>query len=83
MNSNIKIITSYLKGTKTIKGYFPIFVPSEDICNISEKENLSMEAINKQLDEGDTFGLVTQDSNNVNRTFFILDNDSESFYVEI
>ena len=71
MNPNIKIFNSYLKGTKTIKGYFPLFVPTEDICTITESNILSLEYIDKQLDEGDLYGLVTQDSNDVNKTFFI------------
>lgn len=73
MASNIKIFNSYLKGFKTLKGNFPVFISSSVLnCNNSQNltENISNDSdINEDLNNI----LMTSDSDEYNKKIILFD----------
>lgn len=78
MTSNITIFKSYLKGTKTIIGNFPVYINkniSSEGINICDKidTNYQTEQLTEELlKETGITGLVTQESNDVNTVLIVL-----------
>lgn len=65
MNSSIKIYNSYLKGTKTITGSFPIYFSNYELVdgvNTVETKNIQYD----QLSEIGRYFLLDQSSDDVN-----------------
>jgi hypothetical protein len=90
MTSNITVFKSYLKGTKTIKGYFPVYINQNissegvNVCDISEVVYTDKQLTEELLKETGIIGLVTQESNEVNTVLFVVQSgDSIQYYVEI
>ena len=60
MNSSIKIYNSYLKGTKTITGNFPIYFSSYELTNnITSEEK---EDILNQIREIESYYIISETS---------------------
>lgn len=78
MTSNITVFKSYLKGTKTIIGNFPVYINkniSSEGINICDKidTNYQTEQLTEELlKETGIIGLVTQESNDVNTVLIVL-----------
>jgi hypothetical protein len=91
MASNITVLNSYLKGTKTIKGSFPIYVNSTistegvNICSKGDVQYQKTEdIINILLKEDGSVGLSTQESDDINTVLFYVQPDNfELYYIEI
>jgi hypothetical protein len=90
MTSNITVFKSYLKGTKTIKGYFPIYINQNissegvNVCDISEVVYTDKQLTEELLKEQDVNRLITQESNDINTVLFVVQSgDSIQYYIEI
>jgi hypothetical protein len=87
MATNIKIFNSYIKGTKTIKGYFPIYTPDrEKNCNIEEEIQYQKTNIQESLEENELSALITQESDNINIILLLVDVDPstyKTYYIKI
>ena len=80
MADNIKLFNSYLKGFKTIKGSFPIFVSNSSL-ECKKSEIISSITVEYDLNESDKPALVTSESDNTNNTVIIFDiYDTEDYY---
>jgi hypothetical protein len=78
MTSNITVFKSYLKGTKTVVGNFPVYINnniSSDGSNICDKidTNYQTEQLTEELlKEIGVVGLVTQESDDVNTVLIVI-----------
>ena len=86
MATNIKIFNSYIKGTKTIKGYFPVYTPdTEKNCNIEEEINYQKSNISELLEENTGNALITQESDEINVILLLVNVGSSNvtYYIQI
>lgn len=87
MATNIKIFNSYIKGTKTIKGYFPVYTPdNEKNCNIEEEIQYQKTNIQESLEENELSALITQESDDINIILLLVDVDPstyKTYYIKI
>jgi hypothetical protein len=67
MNSSIQVFNSYLKGTNTIFGSFPIYLASSELnCNILKQKDIDLEDIDEILNESNQYYILTNESDDVN-----------------
>lgn len=90
MASNITIFNSYLKGTKTIKGSFPIYVNyniNEDgvnVCDIQQSIIDDRNQIQQALEEVKNIGLISQSSDSVDTVVYLVnDGDKNTKFIQI
>jgi hypothetical protein len=88
MATNIKIFNSYIKGTKTIKGYFPIYTPdNEKDCNIEEEISYQKSNIQELLEENTGNALITQESDELNVILLLVNvnvnSSNVTYYIQI
>lgn len=86
MNSSIKIYNSYLKGTNTIFGSFPIYVSSELNCNTITQSNKILNDTDELLNEYNQYYILSEESDDVNAIFIfvnITSNDEFQYILEI
>jgi thioredoxin-related protein len=80
MNSSIQVYNSYLKGTKTIFGSFPIYFSSyELICNKNKQILKEKQDIDELLSEFEVYYLISEESNDKNFEFFLINIDEDNF----
>lgn len=72
MNSSIKIYDSYLKGTNTIFGSFPIYVSSELNCNNINQSKEILNNTDELLSEYNQYYILSQESDDVNAVFIFV-----------
>jgi hypothetical protein len=67
MNSSIQVYNSYLKGTNTIFGSFPIYIASSELnCNLlNQKNNMTLTDVDEILNEFNQYYILTDESNDI------------------
>jgi hypothetical protein len=73
MATNIKIFNSYLKGFKTIKGNFPVFISSSVLNCETLKTNQVFNVEDENIKEDLYDILMTSDSNQHNQNIILFD----------
>ena len=67
MNSSVQVYNSYLKGTNTIFGSFPIYIASSELnCNILNQKNDIPLIDNEVLNEFDQYYILANESDDIN-----------------
>jgi hypothetical protein len=67
MNSSVQVYNSYLKGTNTIFGSFPIYIASSELnCNILNQKNDIPLIDNEVLKEFDQYYILANESDDIN-----------------
>lgn len=85
MADNIKIFNSYLKGFKTIKGNFPVFISSSILNCKTLNENQVFNDDDENIKENLDNVLMTSDSNEYNRNIILFDiyDNGEYYFVSL
>ncbi len=84
MNSSIQVYNSYLKGTNTIFGSFPIYISSSELnCNLLNQQKEITSNVNEILNEFNQYYLLAEESNDVNAIFIFVNiaQDDEFEYI--
>lgn len=66
MNSSIKIYNSYLKGTKTILGSFPIYFSNYELVDGVDRDEIKKFQYDELLNEVGQYFLLDQSSDDIN-----------------
>jgi hypothetical protein len=90
MTSKITTFPSYLKGTNTIKGSFPVYVNYSvdengiDICNVQQSITDDRNQIQQALEETKNIGLITQNSDSIDTFVYVInDGTNTTKFIEI
>lgn len=84
MNSSIQVYNSYLKGSKTIFGSFPIYFSSYELsCNKKEQILKEKQNIDELLNELGVYFLITEESNDNNFEFFLINIVEDNFNYQL
>jgi hypothetical protein len=76
MNSSIKIYNSYLKGTNTLFGSFPIYLSSELNCDTITQSKKTLEDTDELLNEYIQYYILSEESDDVNAIFIFVNIES-------
>jgi hypothetical protein len=84
MNSSIQVYNSYLKGTKTISGSFPIYFSSYELsCNKNQQILKEKQNIDELLSEIGIYYLISEESNDNNFEFFLINIIEDNFNYQL
>lgn len=85
MADNIKIFNSYLKGFKTIKGNFPVFISSSILNCKTLNENQVFNDDDENIKENLDDVLMTSDSNEYNQNIILFDiyDNGEYYFINL